>query len=198
MITFLIERACCHLFLAEPVFWTAIYHTVAEAETVVVHRLAQDGGRRPFRIEVGIAAGKSLKNLWGPPPTTLAVFRLAVGLVELVDIDERERSEGDVQVELVLEVQLVVVVIAQFWRQQDLAETCLSTTLTTNKRSLSSNKGTLLVNNRILFPSDPKLQAQYLFPRWECFIPRLGTFHSQGGNNCPSPYPFLSQMVNIY
>ena len=58
------------LFLAEPVFWTAVHHAVAEAETVVVHRLAQDGGRRPFRIEVGIAAGKSLKNLWGPPPTT--------------------------------------------------------------------------------------------------------------------------------
>ena len=70
------------LFLAEPVFWTAIDHAVAEAETVVVHRLAQDGGRRPFRIEVGIAAGKSLKHLWGPPPAALVVLRLAEGLVD--------------------------------------------------------------------------------------------------------------------
>ena len=33
------------------------------AETVVVHRLAQDGGCRPFGIEVGIAAGESRKDL---------------------------------------------------------------------------------------------------------------------------------------
>ena len=53
-----------------------------EAETIIIHRLAQDSGCRPFRIEVGIAAGKSLKNLWGPPPAALAVFRLAEGLVD--------------------------------------------------------------------------------------------------------------------
>ena len=48
-----------------------------EAETVVVHRLAQDSGRRPFRIEVGIAAGKGRKYLRGSPPTALYVLWLA-------------------------------------------------------------------------------------------------------------------------
>ena len=128
---------------------------MAEAETVVVHRLAQDGGRRPFRIEVNL----------------LRICRL----VELVDIDERERSEGDVQVELVLEVQLVVVVITQFWRQQNLAETRLATTLTANKRSLFCNKGTLLVNKRLLFPSGHKTTGSV-------FIPNVGMFYSQAGN----------------
>ena len=53
-----------------------------EAETVVIHRLAQDGRCRPFGIEVGIAAGKGRKDLRGSPPTALAVFRLAEGLVD--------------------------------------------------------------------------------------------------------------------
>ena len=80
-----IHRSSCvivDLFLTEPVFRTAVHHAVAEAETVVVHRLAQDGGRRPFRIKVGIAAGKGRKDLRGSPPTALAVFRLAEGLVD--------------------------------------------------------------------------------------------------------------------
>ena len=97
------------------------------------------------------------------------------GLVELVDVDERKRRQRNVQVELVLEVQLVVVVIAQFWRQQNLAETRLATTLTTNKRSLFCNKGTLLVNKRILFPSGHKTAGSV-------FIPKLGMFYSQAGN----------------
>ena len=53
-----------------------------EAETIIIHRLAQDGGCRPFRIEVGIAAGKGRKDLRGSPPTALAVFRLAEGLID--------------------------------------------------------------------------------------------------------------------
>ena len=53
------------------------------------------------------------------------------GLVKLVDIDERKRGQRDVQVKLVLEVQFVIIVVAQFWRQQNLAETRLSTTLPT-------------------------------------------------------------------
>jgi len=56
--------------------------------------------------------------------------------------------------------------------------------LSSNKGTLFCNKGTLLANKRLLYLQATKLQAQYLFPRWECFIPRLGTFHSQGGNNC--------------
>ena len=40
------------------------------------------------------------------------------GLVELVDIDQGEGGQGDIQVKLVLEVDLVVVVVAQFWGQQ--------------------------------------------------------------------------------
>ena len=58
----------------------------------------------------------------------------AGSLVELVDIDERKRSKGDVKVELVLEVDLVVVVVAQFWWQQNLAETCLPAALTANQK----------------------------------------------------------------
>lgn len=27
-------------------------------------------------------------------------------------------------------------------------------------------------------------KARYLFPCWERFIPTVGTFHSQRGNNC--------------
>ena len=56
------------------------------------------------------------------------------GLVKLVDVDKRKRGQRDVQVELVLEVQLVVVVVAQFWRQQNLAEARLATTLTANQQ----------------------------------------------------------------
>ena len=52
-----------------------------EAETIVIHRLAQDSGRRPFRIEVGIAAGNGRKDLRGSPPTALAVLGLAEGLI---------------------------------------------------------------------------------------------------------------------
>ena len=29
--------------------------------------------------------------------------------------------------------------------------------------------------------------AYYLFPTWECFVPRLGIFHSQCGNIKPDP-----------
>ena len=56
------------------------------------------------------------------------------GLVELIDVDQRKRGQRDVQVELILEVQFVIVVVAQFRRQQDLAETCLAATLTTNQQ----------------------------------------------------------------
>ena len=38
------------------------------------------------------------------------------GLVKLVDIDERKRGQRDVQVKLVLEVQFVIIVVAQLRR----------------------------------------------------------------------------------
>ena len=53
------------------------------------------------------------------------------GLVELIDVDECKRGQCDVQVELVLEINLVVVIVAQFGRQQDFAESRLATPLTT-------------------------------------------------------------------
>ena len=56
------------------------------------------------------------------------------GLVELIDVDQRKHREGDVQVELVLKIDLVVVIVAQFWWQNDLAETRLSAALTTNQQ----------------------------------------------------------------
>ena len=56
------------------------------------------------------------------------------GLIKLVDVDEGKRGKGDVQVELVLEVQLVVVIIAKFWWQQNLAKASLTTTLTANQQ----------------------------------------------------------------
>lgn len=34
-------------------------------------------------------------------------------------------------------------------------------------------------------PSDPR--SRYLFPAWECLVPSLGIFYSQGGNKCLSP-----------
>ena len=52
------------------------------------------------------------------------------GLVELVDVDERKRGEAEVQVGLVLEVDTVVVVVAQFLGQQDAAEAGLAAALT--------------------------------------------------------------------
>ena len=51
-------------------------------------------------------------------------------LVELVDVDQRKHRQRDIQVELVLEVDFVVIVVSQLWRQNDLAEARLSTTLT--------------------------------------------------------------------
>ncbi len=66
-----IHRSSCVIvdsFLAEPVFRTAVHHTMLEAETIIVHRLAQDSGCRPFRIEVGVATGKGRKDLRGSPP----------------------------------------------------------------------------------------------------------------------------------
>ena len=56
--------------------------TIRCLKPIRIHRLAQDSGRRPFRIKVGIAAGKSRKNLRGSPPATFAVLRLAEGLVD--------------------------------------------------------------------------------------------------------------------
>ena len=53
-----------------------------EAETIVIHRFAQDGGCRPFRIEVGIAAGKGVEYLRRSPPASLTVLRLTEGLVD--------------------------------------------------------------------------------------------------------------------
>ena len=46
------------LFLAEPVFRTAVHHAMLEAEAEVVHRLAQYGRSGPLGIEIGIAAGE--------------------------------------------------------------------------------------------------------------------------------------------
>ena len=56
-----------------------------------------------------------------------------------------------------------------------------------NKGSLFRNKGSLLMN-KCRLSVNKELQAvhflaHYLFPRWECFIPRLGMFCSQRGNN---------------
>ena len=56
------------------------------------------------------------------------------GLVELIDVDQRKRGERDVQVELILEVDLVIIVVAQFGRQQDLAEARLATPLAANQQ----------------------------------------------------------------
>jgi len=54
-----------------------------------------------------------------------------IELVGEVDVDERKRGQRDVQVKLVLKVQPVVVIVAQFRRQQDLAEARLATPLPT-------------------------------------------------------------------
>ena len=51
------------LFLAEPVFRTAVHHTVLKTEAEVVHRLAQYRRRGPFGIEIGIAAGEGREYL---------------------------------------------------------------------------------------------------------------------------------------
>ena len=32
-----------------------------------------------------------------------------------------------------------------------------------------------------------EITARFLFPTWECFVPSLGIFHSQGGNKCSPP-----------
>ena len=55
---------------------------MTETETVVVHRLAKDGGCRPFGIEVGIAAGEGVEYLRRSPPASLTVLRLTEGLVD--------------------------------------------------------------------------------------------------------------------
>ena len=56
-----------------------------------------------------------------------------------------------------------------------------------NKHPLSCNKcplfrkgGTLLINNHLL---STKPKAQHLFPRWERYVPNVGTPCSQHGNN---------------
>ena len=80
-----IHRSSCVIvdsFLAEPVFRAAVQHATLEVEAVVVHRLTQDGGCRPFGIEVGIAAGEGGQDFRGTPPAALAVLWLAEGLVD--------------------------------------------------------------------------------------------------------------------
>ena len=62
---------------------------------------------------------------------SLGIELAMIELVGEVDVDERKRGQRDVQVKLVLEVQLVVVIVAQFRRQQDLAEARLATPLPT-------------------------------------------------------------------
>ena len=49
-------------------------------------------------------------------------------------------------------------------------------TLFINKRPLSQNKRSLMLSN--MPPTAP-----IIFPTWESFIPSVGTFHSQAGNN---------------
>ena len=61
-------------FLAEPIFRTAVHHTVLKTEAEVVHRLAQHRWRGTLGIEVGITAGEGRQNLCGSPPTALAVL----------------------------------------------------------------------------------------------------------------------------
>ena len=55
-------------------------------------------------------------------------------LIELIDVDKGKRGQSNIQIELVLEVDLIIVIISQFLRQQNLTKTCLSTTLATNQQ----------------------------------------------------------------
>ena len=69
-----------------------------------------------------------------------------------------------------------------------------------NKRSLLRNKGSLFCNKTSLLPTSAILQARYLFPTWEYFIPNVGTFYSQRGNITLSTWEyhaflFLLQVV---
>ena len=77
---------------------------------------------------------------------------------------------------------------------------CRSMFLCCNKRSLLRNKGSLFCNKTSLFPTSAILQARYLFPTWEYFIPNVGTLYSQRGNITLSTWEyhaflFLLQVV---
>ena len=78
----------------------------------------------------GLAIGRTELHVAGAQQVFQHDLLAVGGLVELVEVDDGKRGQCDIQVELVLEVQLVVVVVAQFRRQDDLAETGLSATLT--------------------------------------------------------------------
>ena len=65
-------------------------------------------------------------------------------------------------------------------------------------------KGALFENKRSLLwvgystLSNSAVTVGYLFPRWERFIPRLGMFCSQGGNNSSARSPILVLTRNEY
>ena len=77
-----------------------------EVEAVVVHRLAQRGGCGSFGIEVGIAAGKSRKNLCGSPPSALTVLRLTEGVV-----DHLHQIDGPLVRHVLLNQRLYLVIL---------------------------------------------------------------------------------------
>ena len=73
-----------------------------------------------------------------------------------------------------------------------------------NNPGLLNNKGALFENKHSLLwvgcftLSNSAVTAGYLFPRWERFIPRLGMFCSQGGNNSSTRSPILVLTRNEY
>ena len=52
-----------------------------------------------------------------------------------------------------------------------------------NNQTLFINKHPLSQNMRSIKLSKCPFNSRFLFPTWEYFIPSVGTFHSQYGNN---------------
>ena len=96
------------------------------------HRIVGSANERGIAAMTGIclAVGRAVLEVGGGNEVLQHDLLTLRYLVELVEIDERERGQSQVQVALVLEVDAVIVVFALIPRQQDTAETRLAAALT--------------------------------------------------------------------
>ena len=125
-------------------------HADETARTSGIHQgllLVRGANERGVSAELldGLAIGRTELHLCRRQQVLQHDLLRGSGLIKLVDIDHRKHRQCDIQVKLVLEVDLVVIVIAQFWRQDDLAETRLSATLTTNQQRRQRIASQLLI-----------------------------------------------------
>ncbi len=88
------------------------------------------------------------------------------GLIEFVNIYQCKRSQRDVQIELVFEINLVVVVVAQFLGQQYLAESRLATPLSSYQQRCQCVTRQLALALSPLRHHSHQPVAQVFLPLW--------------------------------